>query len=236
MTAADDILVSSSSSSSSSDHGSAGLLSSGSSSGSSSSSSSSSSDRGNQSGTGCLSDGDSLVLNEGLATAFFGGNNADSLSPVRELTAVSPSDSVTWRDVENSDVDGEDGSDLYDLVYRKGSFLHVYDVTCYNPMDWSDRYDQTAEQARNISRLGQDIPVLQREVEPSVEYADDVLPLFSDTAAASYRLSCIRYGLLRSGGVSLNKTKLKMMPVRKAPKVRVSSAYMDAYEKKRSDL
>ena len=72
-------------------------------------------------------------------------------------------------------------------------------------MDWSDRYDQTAEQARNISRLGQDIPVLQREVEPSVEYADDVLPLFSDTAAASYRLSCIRYGLLRSGGVSLNR-------------------------------
>ena len=54
-------------------------------------------------------------------------------------------------------------------------------------------------------------------------------------AAASYRLSCIRHGLQRRGGVNLNKTKLKMMPVRKAPTVRVSSAYMDAYEKQRTD-
>eukprot|EP01046_Picozoa_sp_COSAG06_P006559 COSAG06_NODE_310_length_17775_cov_9.971374_2_plen_122_part_00 len=63
----------------------------------------------------------------------------------------------------------------------------------------------------------------------------DLAPLFSDTTAASYRLSCIRYGLLRCGGVSLNKTKLKMMPVRKAPKAMVSRAYMGACEKKRSD-
>ena len=58
---------------------------------------------------------------------------------------------------------------------------------------WSEQYDRTAAEKRFEGDDSLDNnQVLQRELHPSVEYADDVLPLFSDKYAANYRLSCTR--------------------------------------------
>ncbi len=71
------------------------------------------------------------------------------------------------------------------------------------------------------------------EVHPSVEYADDILPLFSDRWAAIYRLSCIVAGLWLLGGVRLNSGKLAMLSVQWLQKVRVTAAQVEAYARSR---
>eukprot|EP01043_Picozoa_sp_COSAG02_P028953 COSAG02_NODE_1782_length_10945_cov_9.882722_2_plen_135_part_00 len=120
-----------------------------------------------------------------------------------------------------------------------GNHLQPYDSDSLRTLLlWSDVYDRTAEQSRFDGTdpvTGSDC-ILQREIHPSAEYADDVLPFFSDRYAASYRLSCIIYGMKRLGGVTLNPSKLHMMPVQLLPKMRLTARELEDFTRRQIDL
>eukprot|EP01043_Picozoa_sp_COSAG02_P039437 COSAG02_NODE_3113_length_7338_cov_2.845559_5_plen_208_part_00 len=105
------------------------------------------------------------------------------------------------------------------------------DVNRADLSNWFDLFDRTAERARFDKDLykAENIHILQREAHPSLEYPDDILPLFSDRWAAIYRLSCIVAGLRLLGGVHLNPGKLAMLHLQWLQTVWVTAAEVEAY-------
>ena len=158
-------------------------------------------------------------------------------SPQQEL-----SDFDDALDYDENETDGQ--------FYRQGdNFIKIWDASAYvdcaaMPEDeWSDDYDRAAIEARSeyylkaaeIKATSGYNPMLMRELLPSAEYADDMLPFCSDAASATYRISCMRRGLLRIGGVKLNLRKLKFMLIRRAVKVRITDSQIRKYAETRTD-
>ena len=141
--------------------------------------------------------------------------------------------------IDNTELDEiDDGA----YCYRPGdNFIKIWDATAYTAADdgahkaWFDHYDQAAKLQRELEPYGLDSPMLMRELMPSAEYADDILPLCSDPSAATYRISNMRRGLLRFGGVKLNMLKLKFMLIRRMRSVRITAKQIESYAAKRSD-
>ena len=114
---------------------------------------------------------------------------------------------------EGSDYEDEGAGGMY---HAGDKFIKIWDASAYldvaaNPeAEWSANYDQTAIEARgefdgaaNTAAHGYNGPMLMRELIPSAEYADDILPFCSNAESATYRISCMRRGLLRRGGVMI---------------------------------
>ena len=138
--------------------------------------------------------------------------------------------------IDNTELDeGDDGA----YCYRPGdNFIKIWDATAYTTAAhkaWIDHYDRAAKLQRELEPYGLDSPMLMRELMPSAEYADDILPLCSDPSAATYRISNMRRGLLRFGGVKLNMLKLKFMLIRRMRSVRITAKQIESYAAKRSD-
>ena len=105
----------------------------------------------------------------------------------------------------------------------------------YHTSDWSDTYDQNAQYVRAQNPHGLDVPMLMTELLPTAEYADDMLPFCSDWSSATFRISNMRRGLMRLGGVKLNMGKLKFMLIRRPQKFRITSKQIEDYSRKRTD-
>ena len=121
-----------------------------------------------------------------------GGGDVDNLDQQE------PPDFDDALDYDEDETDG--------LFYRQGdNFIKIWDASAYvdcaaMPEDeWSDDYDRAAIEARSeyylkaaeIKATSGYNPMLMRELLPSAEYADDMLPFCSDAASATYRISCM---------------------------------------------
>ena len=139
-----------------------------------------------------------------------------------------PSDELIKEYDDITDYDDESAGHFY---LAGDGFIKVWDAKAYVEATsteqandtWLDTYDRAAKLKRQMDPYGLDTPMLMRELIPSAEYADDLLPLCSDVASATYRISNIRRGLLRFGGVKLNMTKLKFLLIRRPVKIRITN-------------
>ena len=194
-----------------------------------------------------------LAAKEAMAAAVavspggdgFGGvlaGHSPFLSPRTPLADDSYSN-FDYDEVSNDNADLDEVDD-YDgpYCYRPGdNFIKIWDAKAYTAADdgahkaWVDHYDRAAKLQRELEPYGLDSPMLMRELMPSAEYADDILPLCSDPNAATYRISNMRRGLLRFGGVKLNMLKLKFMLIRRMRSVRITAKQIESYAAKRSD-
>ena len=129
--------------------------------------------------------------------------------------------------------------------YKPGDyFIRTWDATAYVEEvggqaaaneAWSDNYDEAAKQERLLKPHGQDAPVLMRELMPSAEFADDLLPLCSGPDTATYRISNVKRTLMVFGGVRLNMSKLPFMPIRRPRTIVITAGQIERYADSRDD-